>query len=145
AHSAQLRQHLFQKTSADMATLAGQAAVVNTRQTVNGLSNTVRSDPSSMDFALRTLETSVDGMVGSSPNLTGVAAAKVRSEVVQRGKEEIIKSAAMGYIEKTGEVPAWATDPKYSPYINGTELKQFAQAARYYERLGKSEQRAAQQ
>lgn len=142
-HVDQFRQHMFAKTSADMATLAGHAAVVNSRQTINGLSNTVRGDPSSLDFSLRTLESSLGAMVDSSPNLRGTEAAKVRAEVMQKGKEEIVKSAALGYIEKTGEVPPWATDPKYSPYINGTELKQFAQAARYYERLGRSEERAA--
>jgi hypothetical protein len=83
-------------------------------------------------------------MVDSSPNLTGTAAAKVKTEVLQKGKEEIIKSAALGAIEKTGEVPDWVSDPKYSKFINGAELKQLAQAAKYYERLGKSEERAAQ-
>jgi hypothetical protein len=142
-HVDQFRQHMFTKTSADMATMAGHAAVINSRQTVNGLSNTVRGDPSSLDFSLSTLESATGAIVDSSPNLRGTEAAKVRSDLLQKGKEEIVKSAALGYIEKTGEVPSWATDPKYSPYINGTELKQFAQAARYYERLGKSEQRAA--
>lgn len=143
AHADSLREHMFHKTTADMATLAGEAAVVNTRQTINGLSNTVRSDPTSMDFALQTLETSTAGLVDSSPNLTGTAAAKVKTEVLQKGKEAIIKSAALGQIEKTGEVPDWVSDPKYSKYIDGAELKQLAQAAKYYERLGKSEERAA--
>jgi len=142
SHIAQFRQHMVSKTDADMATLAGHAAVINTRQTINNLSNTVRGDPSGLDFSLRTLESSVGGLVDSSPNLRGAEAARVRNEVMQKGKEEIVKSAAMGFIEKTGNVPPWATDPKYSPYINGTELKQFEQAARYYQRLGRSEARA---
>jgi len=138
-----LRTHMFSKTSADMATMAGQAAVINSRRTINGLSSTVTGDPSSLDFALKTLEGSTDAIVGSSPNLTGAAAGKVRSDLLQRGKEEIVKSAAMGYIQKTGEVPPWATDPKYAPYIDGTDLKQLAQAAKYYQRLSQSEDRAA--
>lgn len=138
-----LRSHMFQKTTADMTTLAGQAAAVNNRQTVNALSNTVRGDPSSLDFSLRTLESATEGMISTSPNLTGTAAAKVRTELLQQGKEAIIKSAAMGYVEKTGKVPEWATDPKFAPYINGVELKQFAQAAKYYQRLDESESRAA--
>lgn len=145
SHVDQFRQHMFVKTSADMSTLAGHAAVVNSKQTVNALSNTVRSDPSSLDFSLSTLQSATTALVSTSPNLSGTAAAGVRAELLQKGSEEIVKSAAMGHIEKTGEVPDWASDPKYAKYINGTELKQFAQAARYYERLGQSENRAARQ
>lgn len=142
AHVDQFRQHMFTKTAGDMATLAGQAAAVNQRQTVNALSNTVRGDPSSLDFALSTYESTLTSVVASSPNLTGTTANKVHTELMQRGKEAIIKSAAFGYIEKTGEVPAWATENKYSQYIDGTELKQFAQAAKAYARMGQAEERA---
>lgn len=143
AHTDALRQHMAETTMGDMARLAGQAAVVNQQQTVNSLSNTVRADPSSLDFSLAALKSSTEGMIATSPNLTGVQAASARSEIVQKGAESIVKSAAMGYIEKTGKVPPWAEDPKYSIYINGQELKQFAQAAKYYQRLGESEDKAA--
>lgn len=130
AHTAALRTHFAEKTSADMATLAGQAAVVNTQQTINSLSNTVHSDPSSLDFSLAALRSTTEGMISTSPNLTGVKAGAVRSEILQKGAESIVKSAAVGYIEKNGKMPDWATDPKYAPYINGAELKQFETAAR---------------
>lgn len=143
AHVNALRQHMAEKTQADMATLAGHAAVANTRQTVNELSSTVRTDPASLDFSLAALKSSTEGLIASSPNMTGTTAANVRSEILQKGSESIVKSAAMGYIEKTGKVPDWATDKRYAPYINGEELKQFAQASRYYQRLGQSEDRAA--
>jgi len=145
AHVEALRQHMVEKTSADMATLAGQAAVVNQRQAINSLSSTVRGDPSSLDFSLAALKSSTEGILSSSPNMSGTAAAAARTEILQKGSESIVKSAAMGYIEKTGKVPPWATDPKYSPYINGEELKQFSQASRYYQRLGEAESRAARQ
>lgn len=142
-HTNALRTHFVEKTSADMATLAGHAAVVNQQQTVNSLSSTVRSDPASLDFSIGTLKSSTEGLIASSPNLSGTQAAQVRSEILQKGMQTIIKSAALGYIEKTGSVPAWATDPKYAPYIDGAELKQLEQASRYYRRLGESEDRAA--
>ncbi len=145
SQTTRFRSHMYDKTGADMAVMAGQAAIINTRQTVNALSNTVRGDPSSMDYSLGQLDSSIDAMIGSSPTMNADTAGKVRTEVLQKGREEIIKSAAMGYIEKTGDVPAWVSDPKYSKYISGPELKQFAQAARYYERLGRAEQRATQQ
>lgn len=138
----QFRQHMFTKTSADMATLAGQAAVLNHHQMVNSLSNSVRSDPASMDFTLKTLNDSVNAVVASNPNLTGALAGKLRSEMLQKGSENIIMAAALGAIEKTGKVPEWTSDPKYSPYINATELKKLAQAARYYQRLDAGEERS---
>ncbi len=129
AHTDALRQHFAEKTVADMATLAGHAAVVNQQQTINSLSATVHEDPSSLDFSLAALKSGTEGMIASSPNLTGVQASAARSEILQKGAESIVKSAAIGYIEKTAKVPPWATDPKYAPYINGAELKMLEKAA----------------
>src|SRR6185312_19826 len=60
AHVEALRQHMAEKTTGDMATLAGQAAMVNQQQTVNSLSATVHGDPSSIDFALASLKSSTE-------------------------------------------------------------------------------------
>lgn len=125
----QFRQHMTVKAAADMSANAGHAAKINAAQTVNNLSNTVRGDPSSLDFAFSTLETTLGASIDSSPNLRGSDAARVRMGLMQTGKQAIAKSAAFGYIEKTGKVPDWATSPKYSPYINGMELRQFEKAA----------------
>lgn len=145
AKTTALRQHMQEKTAGDMATLAGEAAKTNQRQTVNSLSSTVHSDPSSLDFSLAALKTSTEALIATSPNLTGAQAARLRSDLMQGGSESIIKSAAIGYIQKTGQVPKWATDPKYSAYINGAELKTFEQAAKSYQRLDAAESRAARQ
>jgi hypothetical protein len=133
-HIEQLRDHMFEKTAADMSTLAGQAAKVNTAQTINTLSNTVYKDPSGLKFALDSLDSSVGGIVSSSPNLRGAAAATVRSEISERGRESIVKSAAIGAIQKTGQVPDWVNDPQYSKYVSGPELKQFQKAAEVQQR-----------
>lgn len=128
-HIEELRQHFFEKTSADMSTLAGQAVKVNAVQTINTLSNTALNDPSALPFALKSLDSSVGGMVASSPNLKGASAGAVRSEISEKGRESIVKAAAIGTIQKTGQVPDWVTDPQYSKYVNGAELKQLQKAA----------------
>lgn len=128
-HIDALRSHMFEKTAADMSTLAGEAARVNATQTVNKLSNTVYNDPSSLDFALKTLDTSIGGMIDSSPNLSVSARGAIKQELSEKAREQIVKSAAIGYIEKTGQVPALVTDPAYSKYINGIEIRQFQKAA----------------
>lgn len=130
AHADALRKHFAEKTSADMSTLAGQAAIVNTQQTVNSLSNTVHDDPTSIGFALASLKSITEAHIATSPNITGPEAARIREEITQKGSESIVKSAAIGYISRTGQVPDWVTDPKYSPYVNGQELQLFARQAR---------------
>ena len=129
-HVEALRQHFAEKTQADMSSLAGLAAKDNARQTINTLTATVHGDPTSIDFALAALKSSTDGIVKSNPNLTGTTAGAVRSELMQTGAESIVKAAAIGYIDKTGQMPPWATDPKYSPYINATELQLFEKQAK---------------
>jgi ribosomal protein L9 len=129
AHANALRQHMLDKTAGDMSNLAGQAIVVNQQKTINSLSNTVHSDPSSIDFALAALKSSTEGLLSSSPNISGVQAGAARSEILQKGAESIVKSAAIGYINKTAQIPPWATDPKYAPYINGAELQMFEKNA----------------
>lgn len=131
AHVAQFRQHMFHVTAADTAQMAADAAKTNTVATINTLSNTVRDDPSGLDFALKTLDGSVEGMIGGNPNLTGTQASRFREEVTQAGKQAIVKSAVFGAITKDPEAGMrLAQDPRYAPYINGAELKTFAAAAK---------------
>jgi hypothetical protein len=141
AHTDALRQHMAEKTIVDMSSLAGEAIKVNSQQTVNSLSATVHGDPSSLDFALAGLKSTTEGLISKSPNLNANQAAAVRGELTQRGSEAIVKSAAIGAIEKTGQVPGWATDPKYSPFINGAELKVFEKAAQVQQRSDRLTQR----
>ena len=129
AHVDALRQHFAEKTQADMAKKAGDAAIVNNRQTVNSLSSTAYSDPTTKDFALAALRSSTEGIISKSPNLDVSQASRVRNELLQSGTESIVKSAAMGEIEKTGKMPGWVSDPKYAPYVNGAELKMFQKQA----------------
>ncbi len=130
AHVDALRQHLAEKTQADMASKAGDAVIVNQKQMVNSLSAGVHGDPQSLDFAIAALKSSTEGQISSSPNLNVAQASRVRSEYLQTGMESIVKSAAIGYIEKTATIPPWATDPKYAPYINGAELQMLEKAAK---------------
>jgi len=144
-HLSGFRQHMGLKTSADMATLAGEAIKTNYRQTTNSLANTVRNDPTSLDFVLKTYEDTLGDLVSTSPTLKGVEAGKLKTELAQRGKEEIIKSAALGHIEATGKMPDWSRDPKYSPYITGPELKQLETAERHYTTMNRAAENAARQ
>lgn len=132
-----LRQHFFEKTSADMSTLAGVAVETNMHNIANNFSNTAIGDPSSVPFLLDNVDHQVDGLVNSSPNLKGAVAAKVRGEVSQRIKEEIVKSGVYGAIQHAADpeaaVAAWTK--KYPDYVNGQEAEVFARQAKVQSRM----------
>lgn len=127
-----LRSHMFTKTAADMSSLAADAVSVNMRQTANSLSNTAMNDPSSVDHLLQSTDAMVAGIVDSSPNLKGAAASKATMELSQKMKEAIVKSAAVGAIQKADnpEAEAEKWGKKYPEFISGDELKLLAGNAR---------------
>lgn len=136
------RQHMFTSTNADITT-AAKIGINNSITTLrNTASNTALNDPSSLPMLLDQGRHSIAGMVGSS-NLKGADAAKVNSETLEKFNESVVKSAAIGEIMKTGQVPSWVNDPKYSKYVSGAELKQLAQTANYYKHINAGEERSA--
>ncbi len=128
----QLRSHMFEKTSADMSTLAGVALHQNARQLANTSSNTAMSDPSAVPFLLDSASHSITGMAASSPTLKGVEAAKAGMELTEKTKEMIVKSGAIGAIQKSSDPEATAEEwgQRYPQYISGDELKMLGANAR---------------
>lgn len=141
-HIDSLRNHMFEKTSADMSSLAADAVSVNVRQTANSLSNTAVNDPSSVPHLLDSADSMIGGMVDSSPNLKGEPAAKARMELTQKMKENIVKSGAIGAIQKSADPEATAAEwsAKYPDYINGDEIKMLAGNARQQIRAARIDQ-----
>lgn len=141
-----LRNHMFEKTSADMGSLAADAVAVNVRQSANHLTNTAMADPSSVSHLLESVDASVGAIVDTSPNLKGAAAAKVRMQLTEQTKEAVVKAGAIGAIRSSQnpEAAAAAWSSKYPDYINGAEVKQLADAARQQLRFIGIENRANQ-
>jgi hypothetical protein len=129
-----LRNHMFTKTAADMSSLAADAVSVNMKQTANSLSNTAMQDPSSVPHLLDSTDALVGGMVDSSPNIKGTAASKAKLELTQKMKESIVKAGVIGTIDKTGTIPKWAYEDRFSGYIDGAEIKQFEKYAQAQQR-----------
>lgn len=120
-----LRNHMFEKTAADMSSLAKQAVDVNVHTTANSLSNTANLDPTSVPHLLDSADALVGGIVDSSPNIKGVVASGAKLELTQKMKEAIVKSGAVGAIQnaKDPEAEARKWGEKYPEFINGAELK----------------------
>lgn len=130
-HANQLRQHFVEKTTADMATNAAVAVNTNLEQMRNSLSNAARMDPSSVDFQLKNVESMIDGMVASSPNLKGTVGNKVKAELLQKVQEQIVKAGALGAIEKSADPEKAAAEfaRRYPQFVNAQEIGQFSKAA----------------
>jgi hypothetical protein len=129
AHIEHLRQGFQAQAQAGTATLAKKAFTDNYRGTLNSLSATAYENPASLPEQLAALESSVTATVASSPNLKGVDAVTLHGEAMQKGAESLVKSAALGHINSTGQVPDWLNDPQYSKYVNASEVQLFARTA----------------
>lgn len=127
--TSQYRKHMFEKTASDMSSLAGIAVQQNVHKTVNQLSSAAASDPSSLDFALKTIDHSIGGMVSSSPNLDAETGAKVNAQLTQQAKESVVKAAVAGMITKNPNIDLDAIQKKYGEYLTGGEMKTFQKAA----------------
>lgn len=127
-----LRTHMFEKTSADMSTLAGIAVRKNISDATTSMSNTAITDPSSVPTLLGQVDHTIQGVVGSSPTLRATDAARVSSEVSDATKKAIVQSGAIGAIQKSGNPEATAEEwiKKYPDYISGADAKSLASNAR---------------
>lgn len=128
------RQHMFEKTAADMSSMAADAVHMNVIKTMNASGNMVYNDPSSLDFARDNLRASVSSMADSSPNLTPAQAAKVKNDLAMEGETHMVRAAIMGTIAKGGDWKHIADDPKNAPYVNQAEIETFAKAQKAQDR-----------
>lgn len=140
AHINQLREHFFAKTSADMSTMAGIAARTNITTLTNQLSNAAISDPSSLKTSLGLVESSINAMVDSSPNLKPTEAADMKARLLQESQATIVKAAALGAIGLNPEAGLKKfSSPEYSKYISGAELRQLEQQAKAVQRAERAD------
>ena len=127
-----LRQHMFEKTAADMSTLAGVAVRKNLSDSTTAMTNTAMTDPSAVPSLLSGVDHSVNGVVGSSPTMSATDAARVSAEVSTSTKRAIVQAGAIGAIQKSSNPEATADEwiKKYPDYISGAEAKTLASNAR---------------
>jgi hypothetical protein len=140
------RLHMFERTSADMSSLAADAVHVNTQKTANELGNASYNDPSThgLDLAFKTWGDTIGAVTSTSPNLQADAANKVRTDLDFKGKQHLVRSAIEGAIAKGAPYEQILNDPKYKPYVNQQEIDQFAREAKRQQREGEIQQRQIQ-
>lgn len=84
-----LRQHYYEKTSADTATRAGQAVTSNFDTMVNSAAASV-TDTHGLDLALGMVSDATDGIINNSPALTGVDAGQLKTTMLDKGRQSVI-------------------------------------------------------
>ena len=136
------REHMFSKTAADASTMSAAAIVQNKEETVNSATSRVYKDPSALDDALAGLHDSINATVDSSPTLDVGTRARTKEGLFKQD-EKLVKAAIAGIIKNGGDWHTIADNPKYSKYINATEIAQFERAEKYYNNIDKAEERAA--
>ncbi len=141
----QYRQHMFEKTSADMSSMAADAVHLNVVKTANSLGNTVYNDPSSLKFAIGAAGSTIGGVADSSPNIDAKAATKIKNDLGFTTVKHLVDSAIRGTIAKGGDASKIINDPKYAPYIDQKEVNSYVQqdkAQKRAERVDESYARA---
>lgn len=117
-----LRQHVFEKTAADQANMAGDALVTNIATIKNRATSLVRGDPTSLDASLGVVDRATDAMIANSPTITPDQAAKLHQHVSTEVKTGVVESAIIGMAEKSPDLARKMVDSgKYDDYIDGAQ------------------------
>lgn len=88
-----MRNHFFEKTAADQSVLAGSAVAKNLRTFIDSATRTVQSDVSTTTTMLGTVDTAVEAILQSNPNLTVAQQTQIRDELTPAWKKEIALNA----------------------------------------------------
>ncbi len=122
--AASLRSHMFEKTSADMATRAGDALVANLQTTLNASSNLARNDPSSMPHAMDLYESALRAAAANS-NADPSVVSKAITETLQNGKAQIATAAAIGMAQNNPDALVQEINKgTFNNYLDGSQIKQ---------------------
>ena len=157
SHADSVRQHFFEKTSADMMDRAGAAVKEDAATTLNQYGATVARDPTSADAAMVQFHSYIDG-ISKTGALPPAEIAKLRYD----GTNELAKVQVQAYADKPGNGPSIALgllnsgvhDANISPaeqeelrkYINNashTHLEDQRLAAEQQKRVQEQQEEAA--
>jgi hypothetical protein len=141
-----LRHHFYEKTTADTATMAGDAFQVSLTKMSTNLTNAARISPDvhSIDALMKQAGDSVHTLAHSTPGLSGNDAAKAETEYLYKIQRDIVHGGALGAIEKAADPHAAALDiiKQYPDFINEKEADQLEHSAQYYKHLNDTQEKS---
>lgn len=120
-----MSNHLWEKTSADMGTRAGIAAVNNLTTTVRNMADTAGKDFTTLDQSL----SQVDKLLAAQTEV-GYIAPKQQAVISSDMKNELVKSSLKNLADRKPEQAMAAIQSgKFSDYMSAGEEKQLSQYA----------------
>lgn len=127
--AASWRNELYSTVRGDMASRAGDAAVLNLRENLNQKASMANANPAAFQNRINDLKGDIETMVATS-NLTGPQADRLRTDFFMDGAEHIAAAAAHGAILRNPEAALkdlTETD-KYDAYLG--DKSEFIRSAR---------------
>lgn len=120
-----MSNHLWDKTSADMGSRAGNAIVNNMKTTVNNLSEAARKDPTTIDQALSHIDAAVSAQKEGANGYLNEAELNRINDVSADMKNEVVKSGLQGLADVNPEAAMKAIDsPAFTDHLKPGEAEQ---------------------
>lgn len=144
AKVAELTQHMYEKTAADMSTLAGNAVIQNLQTSENQFSQAAMNDPSAHDVIQEAARANIHAAIAANPNLSAEEASRVAAHYTQATGTEIAKSAAYGAISANPQAGReLLASGKLANYLDGDQVKALDGYAQTVQRAGEEAAKAA--
>ena len=125
-----MRMHYTEKTSADMSTRAGDAAVENWKTTLTNLSAAARKDPTSMDASLAQVDSLSAAQKQNSQGLLSAEQVGKLDDISRDAKNEIVKSGVQGLADNNpAAAKSLIASGKFDQYMTGPEADQLSKYA----------------
>jgi len=140
----QMRQHFFEKTAADQASLAGMGAVQNLTDTKTFASNMVMKDPTSLDIVKGMYDTAIEAAIQRNPNLTVAQQNQIRSELRDTARKEFTTAAFLGMARANPQAAQQALVAGFgATELDGTDRNHLYGIAESYRNAEEADVRAA--
>lgn len=142
SRSDEMRQHFFQKMSADMGTRAGLAVHQNVLNLERNYSITAMNDPTSLPHIVDSIKTDIGTLVSSTPNLSSSDAARVQTELVPKITKAVAQSAFDGMAQRNPQAALLALDHgDFNDYADGVTQAQWRRYAETQQKVQDQDQK----
>ncbi len=140
-----IREHLANKTTGDMSTMAGVTAHNDYMGKINIGVSTLTADPTPDQLKLQFDMWDMDrkAIVAGLPGMKGAQAADFDAKSEREGKTAFVRAAAEAAMRKTGNADSIVKDERFAPYINQQEIDRLRREEEHQRRLVASEARAS--
>lgn len=141
-----IRQHYFERGTADTATAKGAAVRQNATAMKNNLSAATLNDPTSLNMNLALVDTSMDALIEGNARWLSPAQMAALNEERRVIKAEITKAAGIGMADINPDAAAedYRRKPQFAEYLGGEEISALERYARVQQNNRRQDAEAAE-